>query len=124
LLNNEKFGIGGVASVRGYHEGEMFGDTGWHVSLEQKTPGHGVGTIAGRYPVIFRGSIYMDYAESYLLDPQGRAGRISLWGTGLGVVASVGSIWEARFLFSAPLLPSSTIEAYQPYFNFSLTAQF
>jgi hemolysin activation/secretion protein len=124
LINNEKFGVGGVASVRGYHEGEEFGDTGWHVSFEQKTPGHRVGSIAGKYPVIFRGSIYLDYAESYLLDPQGRAGRIPLWGTGLGVVASVGSFWEARFLFSAPLLSTSTIEAYQPYFNFSLTAQF
>jgi hemolysin activation/secretion protein len=123
LISNEQFGTGGIASVRGYHEGEIFGDTGWHVTLEQKTPGHIVGMI-GQNPLIFRGSIYMDYAESYLLDPQGGAGRTPLWGTGFGVVASLGSSWEARFLFSLPLLSAGTIEAYQPFFNFSLTAQF
>ncbi|HZI32843.1 MAG TPA: POTRA domain-containing protein, partial [Candidatus Binatia bacterium] len=43
LISNEQFGAGGVNSVRGYHEGEVFGDTGWHVSLEQQTPPHVIG---------------------------------------------------------------------------------
>ncbi len=124
LISNEQFGTGGIASVRGYHEGEVFGDTGWHVSLEQKTPPHIVGQVIDGVPLIIRGSIYMDYAESYLLDPQGRAGHTSLWGVGIGGVASVGSHWEGRFWFSFPLLNAGTIEQYQPFFNFSLTAQF
>ncbi len=118
LISNEQFGSGGVASVRGYHEGEVFGDTGWHVTLEQKTPGHIVGLV-GRSPLIFRGSIYMDYAETYLLDPQGRNESTALWGTGFGVVASIGSSWETRFLFSLPLLGAGTIgEPYQPFLIF------
>jgi hypothetical protein len=124
LISNEQFGEGGVASVRGYQEGQVFGDTGWHVSLEQKTPGHVVGFINGKNPLTIRGSIYMDYAETFLLDPQGRPGRTPLWGTGFGTVISIGSGWDGRFLFSLPLLGNGTIEAYHPFFNFSLTGQF
>ena len=124
MISNEQFGAGGIASVRGYHEGEVFGDTGWHVSLEQKTPPHVVGMVAGQLPLTVRGSVYMDYAETYLLDPQGRDGRTALWGVGFGTVASLGSYWEARFLFSLPLLDAGTINAHEPFFNFALTAQF
>jgi hypothetical protein len=39
-------------------------------------------------------------------------------------VFSVGPHWETRFLFSLPLLSTSDTEAYRPFFNFALTAQF
>lgn len=124
LISNEQFGIGGVNSVRGYREGEVFGDTGWRLGAEQKTPPYVVGTVYGKNPLIVRGSIYMDYAEAYLLDPQGRQSRTPLWGTGFGGVLSIGPHFDARFLFSWPLLGTTTTEAYQPRFNFSLSAQF
>ena len=124
LIGSEQFGIGGVNSVRGYHEGEAFGDTGWHVSLEQQTPPLLVDLVRGRMPLTVRGSIYMDYARIYLLDPQSSPGGTPLWGTGFGLTASVGSDLQARFLFSWPLISTSTTTAYQPFFNFSLTAQF
>jgi hemolysin activation/secretion protein len=124
LISNEQFGAGGVNSVRGYHEGEVFGDTGWHVSLEQQTPPHVVGYVSGNVPLTIRGSIYTDYATVYLLDPQGRPGSTALWGTGFGCVASIGPHWEAQFLFSVPLLKTSTTRLYQPFFNFALTGQF
>ena len=124
LISNEQFGIGGVNSVRGYHEGEEFGDTGWHFSLEQSTPPHTVGTVFGNTPLTLRGSVYMDIATVYLLDPLGRAAGTELWGTGFGVTAAVGTHWEARLLFSVPLIGTSTTPQDQPYFNFGLTAQF
>jgi hemolysin activation/secretion protein len=124
LISNEQFGSGGVNSVRGYHEGEVFGDTGWHVSLEQQTPAYLVGMVYGRTPLTVRGTIYMDFANTYLLDPQGRPSHTALWGTGIGGVASIGSHWQARLLMSIPLLDSPTINAYEPYFNFMLTGQF
>jgi hemolysin activation/secretion protein len=124
LISNEQFGIGGVNSVRGYHEGEVFGDTGWHVSLEQQTPPHLVGLIHGDQPLTLRGSVYMDLATAYLIDPNGRPGRVKLWGTGFGFVASAGPHWQARFLFSLPLIGTSLTEADAPYFNFALTSQF
>jgi hemolysin activation/secretion protein len=124
LISNEQFGAGGVNSVRGYQEGQVFGDCGWHVSLEQQTPPQIVCFIRGNLPLTVRGSIYMDYADTYLLDPQGRPASTALWGTGFGGVASVGSRWEARFLFSLPLLGTFSTRAYDPFFNFSLMAQF
>jgi hemolysin activation/secretion protein len=124
LIANEQFGIGGVNSVRGYQEGQVFGDTGWHVSLEQQTPPHTVGYFYQGTPLTIRGSIYMDYADAYLLDPQGHPASTALWGTGLGGVAGIGSYWEARFLLSWPLLKTVNTGAYAPFFNFSLTAQF
>ncbi len=124
LISNEQFGAGGVGSVRGYQEGQVFGDTGWHVSFEQQTPPHVVGPVYGNTPLIVRGSFFMDYATVYLLDPQGRPDSTSLWGTGFGGVASIGSHWEARFLLSVPLLKLANTSLNRPFFNFGLTAQF
>ncbi|HLZ54999.1 MAG TPA: POTRA domain-containing protein [Verrucomicrobiae bacterium] len=124
LISVEQFGAGGVNSVRGYHEGEVFGDTGWHLSLDQQTPPYIVGMIRDGTPLTVRGSAYMDYARVYLLDPQGRQGSTPLWGTGFGFSASAGSHWQAQFLFSWPLLSAGTVPAYKPFFNFALTAQF
>jgi hemolysin activation/secretion protein len=125
LVSNEQFGAGGVSSVRGYHEGEVFGDTGWHCSLEQKTPPYVVGVVHGGTYLTVRGSIYMDAAETFLIaPPPGQPEHVPLWGTGFGGVASVGTYFQARFLFSWPLLTAGTVEKYEPRFNFSLTAQF
>jgi hemolysin activation/secretion protein len=124
LISNEQFGLGGLAGVRGYHEGEVFGDDGWRITTEQKTPYYVVGTAYHNHPLTVRGSIFMDYGESYLLDPGDRKGRQQLWGVGFGGVASVGANWEARFLFSWPLLSAGTTEAGQPRFDFGLSAQF
>ena len=124
LISNEQFGAGGVGSVRGYQEGQVFGDNGWHVSFEQQTPPHVVGPVYGNTPLIVRGSFFMDYATVYLLDPQGRPDSTALWGTGVGGVASIGSHWEARFLLSMPLLKLANTSLSRPFFNFGLTAQF
>lgn len=124
LLSPEQFGAGGVNSVRGYPEGDAFGDDGWHFSIEQQTPIHTVGTIYGNTPLTIYGSIYFDYAAVYLIDPQGRPPEQRLCGTGMGFTAAAGSHWQARFLFSFPLISTSDTPAYAPLFNFSLTAQF
>ncbi len=124
LISNEQFGNGGIASVRGYREGEVFGDTGWRVNSELKTPIQIVGISSAGQRMTVRGSLYMDYGETYLLDPNGRKAATPLWGTGIGVVASIGTHWDVRLLCSFPLLASPTTTAYQPLFNFSLSGQF
>jgi hemolysin activation/secretion protein len=123
LIPNEQFGLGGVNSVRGYHEGELFGDSGWNASLEEDTPPHIVGMVANGMPLAIRGSLYMDGGVVYLLDAPGPSTG-KLWSTGVGVQATVSSHWEAQFLFSLPLISTSLVPRYQPYFNFALTAQF
>ncbi len=123
LISAERFGAGGVNSVRGYHEGEVFGDNGWRVSAEQRTPAHLVGLAWGKNPMTVRGAVFMDYAEVYSLEPNSLS-RVPLWGTGLGGVLSIGTHWEARLLFAWPLLSAGSISAYEPRFNFSLSGQF
>jgi hemolysin activation/secretion protein len=124
LISNEQYGLGGINTIRGYHEGEVYGDTGWHVSLEQGTPTSVLGTVYGKNRLALRGTVYMDYGEVYLLDPRGRQASTSLWGTGFGAVLTAGPTWQARFLFSWPLLNAGTTAAMSPRFDFSLSAQF
>jgi hemolysin activation/secretion protein len=124
LISNEQFGIGGLNGVRGYREGEILADTGWRVTSELKTPPQVIGLVYGKNPLVVRGSIFMDYAEAYLLDPQGRIPRLPLWGTGFGAAASIGPHFEARLLFGWPLISTTTTEAYQPRLDFGLSFQF
>jgi hemolysin activation/secretion protein len=124
LISNEQFGIGGLAGVRGYREGELLGDEGWRITAEQRTPPATIGLVYGANKLVVRGAVYMDYARVYLLDPQGRPDSSALWGFGAGFTASVGPYWEARFLFSVPLIDTPTTEAGQPRFDFALTARF
>jgi hemolysin activation/secretion protein len=124
LISNEQFGNGGVNGVRGYREGELFGDSGWRIMAEQKTPPLVVGVAYGHSPLALRGSIFMDYGQNYFLDPGPRKSPQALWGTGLGVAASLGPTWEFRFLFGWPLISTPTTKANEPRFDFALSAQF
>ena len=38
LIGNEQFALGGTAGVRGYEEGEVYGDDGWRVMLDVNAP--------------------------------------------------------------------------------------
>ena len=124
LISNEQYGLGGVNSVRGYEEGDVLGDTGWWIGAEQKTPPYAIGPVYGNHRLTVRGSVFMEYGEVYLLDPHGRQASTALWGTGFGGAASIGANWEARLLFSWPLLSAPGAQAGQPRFTFSLSAQF
>ena len=124
LISNEQFGAGGVNSVRGYHEGEVFGDDGWHTGMELKTPPYVVGGVYKKNFLSVRGSVFMDYAEVSLIDPLGRPPTTSLWGVGFGGVISVGPHWDGRFIFAWPLISTIDTPEGQPRFNFALTGQF
>src|SRR5882724_2997265 len=124
LISNEKFGEGGVSNIRGYQEGEVFGDTGWRANVELKTPGQVIGMAYGKQPLILRGSIYTDYGQAFSLNSNLHTPSVALWGIGFGTVMSVGSHWEARLLFSWPMLSTTVTKAGEPRFNFGLTSQF
>jgi hemolysin activation/secretion protein len=124
LISNEQFGNGGVNGVRGYREGELFGDSGWRIMAEQKTPPKVIGLAYGNTPLTLRGSVFMDYGETYFLDAGPRQARQALWGTGVGVAATIGANWEIRFLFAWPLISTPTTKAGEPRFDFALSAQF
>jgi hemolysin activation/secretion protein len=124
LISNEQFGNGGINGVRSYREGELFGDSGWRIMAEQKTPPLVVGLAYPNAPLTLRGSIFMDYGETYFLDAGPRKARQALWGTGFGFAASIGPTWEVHFLFGWPLISTPTTRANEPRFDFALSAQF
>jgi hemolysin activation/secretion protein len=126
LIANEQFGAGGVAGVRGYREGEVFGDSGWRVTSELKLPPYRVG-FAGQgtsRPLIVRASFFMDYADTYLADPEGRRSATPLWGTGFAGAASLGPHFNGMLSFAWPLLSTPSSEAYHVRIAFALSAQF
>ena len=103
LVSNEQFGVGGTAGVRGYREGERYGDTGWRTALEPRTPLIDIGMVDGTAPFRIRGFVFTDYGESYLLDPghptatiSGYHPRETFWGAGAGFSGSIGSSVDFR----------------------------
>ena len=78
----------------------------------------------GKQPLILRGSVYMDYGQAFSLNSDFPTPSVALWGIGFGTVMSVGSHWEARLLFSWPMLSTRVTRAGEPRFNFGLTSQF
>jgi hemolysin activation/secretion protein/AraC-like DNA-binding protein len=123
LINNEQFPLGGNAGVRGYREGQEYGDTGWRLTFEPHTPSFNVGLV-NKSPMYARGFAFLDYGRRYLLEPGPRQQSISLFGTGLGGNATVGQWLEAKLIFGLPILEVRGVTSLKPHVTFSLSFQF
>ena len=130
LISNEQYGMGGPAGVRGYQSGAVYGDTGWRLTIEPRTPQVSLG-MAGNYgdevPVWVRGSVFMDYGQLYRLDstPGSNSQSASFWGVGWGLTANIGSHFDARVTMAWPLLSDpGIVSGGSAYVYFSVGAQF
>ncbi|NBR84079.1 MAG: helix-turn-helix domain-containing protein [Proteobacteria bacterium] len=115
LISNEQFGIAGSSAVRGYQDGEQFGDSGWKVSLEPRTPFHDLGMVDGTLPMRVRASAFMDYGEVYYVDPA-RGGSRRLWSAGLAFQGGIGQVMDARAVLGwaldgTPVSPVGSLRA-------------
>ena len=145
LISGEQFPLGGMSSVRGYHEGEIYGDSGWRASVEPRTPWLNVGTFVSRLnaraeggdssagaagsgtpaPLWLRGSAFMDYGEAYLNDaPRGFPGRSRLWGVGINGSAHMGNWLDAQLTIAWPLLNSPATQTGDMRVFFAVGVQF
>jgi hemolysin activation/secretion protein len=120
LISNEQFGLGGTSGVRGYQNGENYGDTGWRTQFDLRAPPLNVGyfpTQSGDVPADLRCSIFMDYGEVYHLDSTLSA--IQQWGTGAGFYLTAGSHFDARLTLAYALLatPTTPVGDVQAYFS-------
>jgi hemolysin activation/secretion protein len=108
LINNEQFGIGGTGGVRGYQEGESYGDTGWRAQFDLRAPAVNVGyfpTATGEIPASLRCSYFIDYGEVNILDRPTIIGhRLNEWGTGVGFFLTIGEHITARLTLAWALL--------------------
>ena len=128
LISNEEFALGGTVGVRGYQQGEIYGDDGWRVLCDLRTPPVNVGyfpSATGDLPATLYPSLFMDYGQAYLID-RPVVGTVSYtqWGTGFGFFLAVGEHLDARLtlgwaLHDTPLTQMGSLQAY-----FSLGAQF
>jgi hemolysin activation/secretion protein/AraC-like DNA-binding protein len=129
LISNEQYGMGGPSGVRGYPSGVAYGDTGWRMTVEPRTPQVSIG-MAGNdgdeVPVWVRGSVFVDYGQLYRLDPTPgfSSTSASLLGVGWGVTANIGSHLDARVSMAWPLLSSAEIPGGSAFVYFAVGAQF
>jgi hemolysin activation/secretion protein len=118
--------MGGVAGVRGYTDGESYGDTGWRVSIEPRTPLFNIGMVDGDVPFWVRSSVFWDYGELYMLDkPAGLArDHTDFMGCGWTLTANIGSHLDGRLTLAFPLISTPTTTAGDFHFYFAVGAQF
>ncbi len=127
LISNEQFSLGGLNSVRGYFEGDVFGDAGWFTSAELRTPYINARVPIGTEtaPVWVRASVFMDYGQGHHLETTASGdGSISLWGAGFGVSANLDNRLDLRLTLGWPLLDSPNRKAGDPRAYLSLGGQF
>jgi len=144
LFSNEQFAMGGLGGVRGYSDGVAYGDKGWRVSLEPRTPLVNIGMVDGDVPFWVRASVFMDYGQIGLADGTysrtavqegptigrtiGNPGLLNFWGTGWSVNANIGSHMDARLAVGFPLINNGNLPHWSPgryaHLYFAVGAQF
>lgn len=132
LINNEQFALGGTTGVRGYQQGEIYGDDGWRAMFDLRAPPVEIGnfpTQGGYVPAQLRCSWFMDYGQAILIDrPISRTATAdflySEWGTGVGFFLTVGEHFDARLTLAWALLDTPTTGAGSAQAYFSIGAQF
>jgi hemolysin activation/secretion protein len=129
LFSNEQYALGGSASVRGYTDGEFYGDTGWRFSIEPLTPPINIGMVGNEgheEPCWLRSSVFMDYGEAYLLEKPaaGASDRARLWGVGWNLTANIGTHLDARLIIACPLVATALTPVGDVHFYFGVGAQF
>jgi hemolysin activation/secretion protein len=128
LFSNEQFALGGTGGVRGYREGEIYGDDGWRLMFDLRAPPVNIGYLPTRdaeMPAELRCSWFMDYGQALLIDRPGLVdSAYTQWGTGLGFFLTIGEHVNARLTLAWALLntPMTTEGSAQAYF--SVGAQF
>jgi hemolysin activation/secretion protein/AraC-like DNA-binding protein len=125
LTSNEQFAMGGLAGVRGYVDGQAYGDKGWRAQIEPRTPLIKIGMVDDTIPFWLRGSIFTGYGQTYLVDPPTRdSSPMSFWGAGFGIAASVGEHLDGRLTVAWPVLSVPGVDAGTMHIYFSIGAQF
>ena len=128
LISNEEFGIGGMSSIRGYHEGDAFGDSGWSVGIEPHTPDYKVASVGSEGNVIpwtVRFSTFMDFGQEYLNNASpGIKSYYNLAGAGAAVSMNVGDHFSAKVNVGVPMENTQQTKAGSTRVGFSISAQF
>ena len=127
LISNEQFAMGGTMGVRGYREGEVYGDSGWRVTVEPRTPLfnlHAVNRGGTAVPFLLRGSVFVDYSQIAAEPEAGFNHVLRFCGAGFGVTGQIENHLDARFTVAWPLLGVNAITPGATRVYFGLGLQF
>jgi hemolysin activation/secretion protein/AraC-like DNA-binding protein len=128
LFSNEQYAMGGTSGVRGYANGEAYGDEGWRVMIEPELPPWDIGMFGNEgdeEPCRVRASLFMDCGEIFLLDPQpGGISRQDFLGVGWAVAANIGSHLDGRIAMGWPLTATAQTRTGDFHIYFAVGAQF
>ncbi len=125
LINSEQFGVGGLQGVRGYQDGQIYGDSGWRMLFEPRTPLINCGLVDGTETMYARLSVFMDYGQVfYAADRAGAPEHYNLWGTGVGLNVTIGSHFDLRFSWGIALQDVPGWSANKSRASFGLGYQF
>lgn len=132
LVNNEQFALGGAGGVRGYQQGEIYGDTGWRAMFDLRAPPIVIGdfpTEDGVVPAQLHCSWFMDYGQATLIDRPVKGNATTdftfpQWGTGVSFFLAIGEHVDARLTLAWALKSTPTTTAGNAQAYFSIGAQF
>ena len=135
LIANEELALGGTAGVRGYQEGEVYGDEGWRMMFDLNAPAIEIGEfpvtpedgprLAVSVPAMLRCSAFTDIGSAYLIDRPTTADlAYNQWGAGLGFFLTAGEHFYARLTTAWALEACASTRAGSAEVYFSLGYQF
>jgi hemolysin activation/secretion protein len=128
LISNEQLALGGTGGVRGYQQGEIYGDTGWRASFDLRAPSIIAGffpTATGDVPAELRCSWFMDFGQTFLIDRPTTANLgFTQWGTGVSFFLTASEHFDARLTLAWALSDTPTTTAGNAQAYFSVGAQF
>ena len=134
LISNEQLALGGTAGVRGYQEGEVYGDEGWRAMFDLNAPAIEIGEFPVEdtgarsdvsVPAMLRCSVFTDYGSTYLIDrPTTASLSYSQWGAGAGFYLTAGEHFYARLTAAWALENSAATRAGSARAYFSVGYQF
>jgi hemolysin activation/secretion protein len=130
IISNEQFAMGGVAGVRGYTDGEAYGNSGWRLSIEPQTRLFNIGVVGneGSTEICWaRSSVFFDCGEIYLSPATGKDSQ-SFAGVGWSFTLNLGTHMDGRLTVGYPLindtLTSTGTRAGEVHVYFGLGGQF
>ena len=128
VIGNEELALGGTTGVRGYEQGEIYGDNAWRAQFDLRAPVLNIGyfpTAEGAVPALLHVSWFMDCGQACLIDrPAASHLAYDEWGTGPAFFLTAGEHFDARLTLAWALTDTPSTHAGEARAYFSIGCQF
>lgn len=123
LISNEQFSMGGVATVRGYHETQALADGGATASLELYSPK--LNPDSWEFINKLRALVFFDSAKGWIKDPlPGNQSQMTLAGTGVGLNFQMWRYFVGELSFAVPMIEQGNVRPGESRFDFRIASEF